>query len=176
MTNEVEPLRDRDVPHFVAEWREGFEPGDLTPLDYLSLDQGLAFTIAAQWLFCPNFVEYRGCVVVVKDGDDEGNLTDEHKKTIDDWLDYFREDIPSTEVKANLLHLSGVFTGFGEIPKEYDLYLLALARSVARCWEGLLAVQFPDRRFTVEVYGDSVSELDPEITFYTTSTPRATVT
>jgi len=40
-------------------------------------------------------------------------------------------------------------------------------RSVARCWEGLLAVQFPDRRFTVEVYGDSPSELDPEITFYT---------
>ena len=37
----------------------------------------MPFAIAAQSLFCPNFVEYRGCVVVVKNGDDEGNLGDQ---------------------------------------------------------------------------------------------------
>lgn len=169
MTNDVEPVQKREVPHFVAEWRAGFEPGgeDLAPLDYLSVEHGLPFTIAAQWLFCPDFVEYRGCVVIVTDGGDEGNLTNQDKKTIDDWLTYFRGDIRNTEAKANLLRIAGPFTGLREIPDEYEQYLPALARSVARCWKGLLAVRFPDRRFTVEVYGDSASELDPEITFYT---------
>lgn len=133
MISEGESIRDREVPHFFAEWRAKFErDGELRPLDYLSMEHGLPFVIAAQWLFCPNFVEYRDCVVVVKTGDDEGNLADQ---------------------KDN-----------------YEQYLPALARSVARCWEGLLTVRFPDRRFTVEVYGDSASELDPNITFYT-STP-----
>lgn len=172
MISEGEAVSDRGVPHFVAEWRAGFEPSgeEFTPLDYLSLEHGLTFTITGQWLFCPDFVEYRGCVVVVKDGDDKGNLTDEDRRAIDHWYDYFRGDIRSTEGKANLLHVAGLFTGLKEIPDEYARYLPALARSVARCWEGLLAVQFPDRRFTVEVYGDSPDELDPEITFYS-STP-----
>lgn len=171
MTGEVEPVQDREVPRFVAEWRAGFVGQDaerLTSLDYLSANQGLPFAIAAQWLFCPNLVEYRGCVVVVKEGDDKGNLTDREKVSIDAWYDYFHGDIRSTEGKANLLHIAGLFASTDDIP--YEQYLPALARSVARCWEGLLAVQFPDRRFTVEVYGDSASELDPEITFYT-STP-----
>lgn len=169
MTGEVEFVRDRDVPHFVAEWRAGFEGGeDFTPLDYLNQDQGLPFTIVAQWLFCPDFVEYRGCLVVVKEGDDEGNLTDQEKAGIDAWYDYFHGDIRNTEAKANLLHIAGLFVSIDEDP--YEQYLPALARSVARCWEGLLGVRFPDRRLTVEVYGDSASELDPSITFYT-STP-----
>ncbi|MCA1671343.1 MAG: hypothetical protein LC799_03775 [Actinobacteria bacterium] len=169
MTDEFASVRDREVPGFVTEWRAGFEGGeDFTPLDYLNQDQGVTFTIAAQWLFCPNFVEYRGCVVVVKNGDDEGNLTDQNKANIDAWYEYFHGDIRSTEGKANLLHIADRFASIDVTP--YEQYLPALARSVARCWEGLLAVRFPDRRFTTEVYGDSPSELDPNITFYT-STP-----
>lgn len=171
MTGEIiEPVQDREIPHFIAEWRaewvgEGVE--DFTPLDYLSANHGLPFAIAAQWLFSPNFVEYRGCVVVVKNGDDEGNLTDGNKANIDDWYDYFHGDIRNTEAKANLLHIAGLFASTDEDP--YEQYLPALARSVARCWEGLLALRFPDRQFIVEVYGDSASELDPNITFYTST-------
>lgn len=170
MTDEVESVQDRAVPRFVAEWRAGFgeDAKGLTPLDYLSANQGLPFAIAAQWLFCPDFVEYRGCVVVVKEGDDEGNLTDQEKAGIDAWYDYFHGDIRNTEAKANLLRIAGLFASTDEDP--YEQYLPPLARSVARCWEGLLALRFPDHRFTVEVRGDSASEADPEITFYT-STP-----
>ncbi|MGH3937359.1 MAG: hypothetical protein ACRDTG_01785 [Pseudonocardiaceae bacterium] len=135
MTSEVEFSRDREAPHFVVEWRAGFEPDgeDFTPLDYLSLDRGLRFTIAAQWLYCPNFVEYRGCVVVVKNGDDDGNLADQ-KNNVDHWYDYFHGDIPNTEAKANLFNIVGLFTGIEEIPYGDERYLPALARSVARCW------------------------------------------
>jgi hypothetical protein len=167
MTGEVKPVQDRAIPRFVAEWRAGFvgEGAEgLTPLDYLSANQGLPFAIAAQWLFCPDFVEYRGCVVVVKQGDDEGNLTDQEKAGIVAWLDYFHGDIRNTEAKANLLRIGGLFASTDEDP--YEQYLPALARSVARCWEGLLALQFPGRQFTVEVL-DSASDADPEITFYT---------
>ncbi|MCA1673910.1 MAG: hypothetical protein LC799_17485, partial [Actinobacteria bacterium] len=116
MTNEVEHVRDREVPRFVAEWRAGFEGGeDFTPLDYLSADAGLPFAIAAQWLFCPNFVEYRGCVVVVKNGDDEGNLCDQ-KENVDHWFDYFRGDIRNTEAKANLLRIAGLFGSTDDDP------------------------------------------------------------
>lgn len=170
MTDEVESVQDRAVPRFVAEWRAGFgeDAKGLTPLDYLSANQGLPFAIAAQWLFCPDFVEYRGCVVVVKEGNDEGNLTDQEKAGIDAWYDYFHGDIRNTEAKANLLRIAGLFALTDEDP--YEQYLPPLARSVARCWEGLLALRFPGHRFTVEVLGDSASEADPEITFYT-STP-----
>ena len=170
MMSEVDSVQDREVPRFVDEWRAGFGEGaeGFSPLDYLNQDQGLPFTIAAQWLFCPNFVEYRGCVVVVKDGDDEGDLTDQEKAGIDAWYDFFHGDIRRTEAKANLLHIAGLFASTDVTPYEQDLP--ALARSVARCWEGLLTLRFPDRRFTVEVFGDSASERDPEITFYT-STP-----
>ena len=75
----------------------------------------MAFAIAAQWLFCPNFVEYRGCVVVVKNRDDEGNLGDQ-KENADHWFDYFRGDIHNTEAKANLLRISGLFVSQTMIP------------------------------------------------------------
>jgi hypothetical protein len=101
----------------------------------------LPFAIAAQWLFCPNFVEYRGCVVVVKNGDGEGNLGDQ-KENVEHWFDYFRGDIRNTEAKANLLRIAGLFVSTDDDP--YEQNPPALARSVARCWEGLLAVQFPD--------------------------------
>ena len=170
MTGEVESVQVREVPRFVVEWRAGFGAGaeDFTPLDYLNQDQGVPFTIAAQWLFCPDFVEYRGCVVVVKNGDDEGNLTDQEKAGIDAWYDYFHGDIRNTESKANLLNIPDLFASTDITAYEQDLP--ALARSVARCWEGLLALQFPDHRFTVEVLGDSATEVGPDITFHT-STP-----
>lgn len=171
MISDVEPDRDREIPGFVAEWRAEFEGGGegLSPLDYIGINQALPFAIASQWLFCPNFAEYRGCVVAIKYGDD-GTLTDEKRANVDRWYEYFHGDIPNTEAKVNLLHIPGRF-GLNE-NDPYEQYLPALARSVARCWEGLLAVQFPDRRFTVAVHGDSPDELDPEITFYTTTPSR----
>ena len=101
MISDVEPGRDREIPSFVAEWRTEFEGGGewLTPLDYIGINQGLPVTIASQWLFCPNFVEYRGCVVAIRHGDD-GTLTEEKKANVDQWYDYFQGNIPNTEAKA----------------------------------------------------------------------------
>lgn len=50
----------RPLPAFFVNWRSHWTPGDLDPTDYLDLEGGIAHVLAAQWLFCPDFVTYRG--------------------------------------------------------------------------------------------------------------------
>ncbi|MCT2585399.1 hypothetical protein [Actinophytocola gossypii] len=63
-----------ELPGFFVEWRDGFgqDAADFSPLDFVNQEQAVPFVIAARWLFCPDFVEYRDCVVVVKNRAVEG--------------------------------------------------------------------------------------------------------
>lgn len=47
---------------------------------------------------------------------------------------------------------------------EYDEDLSQLAKTLARAWDALLRVEFPDRAFQVEVYDDD--EEGPQVTFF----------
>ncbi|MQA87555.1 MAG: hypothetical protein GEV03_23760 [Streptosporangiales bacterium] len=164
MTSNENADAGRALPRFFTEWRAlfGDDAADFTPIDYLNQQEGLPFVIAAQWLFCPTFTKYRDCVVIVKDLD--GGLSDGEKKVIDDWLEVFDGDTSKTETKKNLLILSDIFTSFDTEPYEEDLS--RLARTLARCWQGLLKLEYPERDLVVEVYDDEWS-YGPEVTFYT---------
>jgi len=154
------------LPRFFVEWRQDFEGGeDLEPLDYVDFNNGVPFVLTAQWLFCPRFVEYRGCVIRICDP--RGVLADAQKKAIDGWFDHFDGDISQIEAKANLLSLWDVFSNSDLTPYCGDLS--ELARSIAQCWKGLLATRFRDRPFQVEVHDDD-SSYGPEVTFFTRAT------
>jgi hypothetical protein len=151
-----------ELPGFIVEWRDGFGPdaAGFSPLDYLNQEQAVPFVIATRWLFCPDFTEYRDCVLVVKNG--AAGLAEHDEAIVDDWFTELGDDRAAVEAKANLLNVAGLFASVDTTPFENDLP--GLTRSIAQCWRGLLAVRYPDRRFTVETYDDS--GVGPELTFY----------
>lgn len=111
----------RRRPGFVTRWREEFgaSAADFTPIDYLGSETSLRHVIAAGWLFRPVFVEYRGCIKAVTEGDDVEELTDEEKKNIDHWYEYFDGDITKTEAMINLFNVNGVFASLAST-EPYD--------------------------------------------------------
>ncbi|GAB2664449.1 hypothetical protein GCM10027271_24270 [Saccharopolyspora gloriosae] len=160
MTTE-ENQNQREHPGFLADWRT--PAGDpLTPISYLStLTSGIEAILAIQWLFRPNFLEYRG-IVFATDEPTEPNPA--QKKTLDDWLSHFNGDISKVEFKSNLTILPDVFTNLTLDEHIEDISIFA--ESIADCWRGLLKLHFPDRDFVVEVFDDPEEPYDPQITFY----------
>ncbi len=146
----------RELPRFFVEWRTlfGQAGADFTPVDYLNQPAGPPFVIAAQWLFCPEFVEYRGCVVMAHRLD---------AKVLDEWFVELDGEVSRIEAVANLVSLYDVFTACDVAAYEADLS--RLARAIARCWRGVLRMEYPERDFQVEVYDDERSH-GPEITFF----------
>lgn len=162
------PHTERTIPKFFVEWRDRLGPDarDWSPIDFINQESAVPFVMAARWLFCPDFFEYRDCVFVVKNtapSTNDPHLTEHDKAIIDDWFRVLRNDRAAVESKTNLLNVAALFASVDIAPFENDL--LGLARSIAECWQGLLMVRFPDRRFTVEVYDDG-SDSGPELTFH----------
>jgi hypothetical protein len=154
------------LPGFFVEWRDGFGPdaADFSPLDFVNQEQAVPFVIAARWLFCPDFIEYRGCVIVEKNRAVGGSgLAPADQAIVDDWFSTLGDDRAAVEAKVNLLNVADLFASVDTTPFEDDLS--GLARSIAECWQGLLAVRYPGRRFTVEVYDDDFGA-GPEVTFH----------
>ncbi|QGK70799.1 hypothetical protein GIY23_15900 [Allosaccharopolyspora coralli] len=147
---------DRAVPHFLTPWRE-LNGDDFGPLDYLNQETAIPFVVASQWLFCPAFEEYRGCIIL------EGRIDRPSDPIIDDWIEQFQGDLSRTEEKCNLTTLYDVFGGSDTGP--YDDDLSQLAQTLAHCWDALLKKEFPDREFIVEVY-DTEESYGPQVTFY----------
>ncbi|MGX1759323.1 hypothetical protein ACWIG5_20805 [Streptomyces lydicus] len=52
----------RELPAFFRRWRADWKDEELSPDNYLDFEGGLRFVLAAAWLFCPETVDYRGCV------------------------------------------------------------------------------------------------------------------
>lgn len=167
-TPDAEGRTEPELPGFFVEWRDGFGPdaADFSPLDFINQEPAVPFVIAARWLFCPDFAEYRDCVIVIKNraaGANEPGLAQHDEAIVDDWFTALGADRAAVEAKVNLLNVAGLFASVDTTPFESDL--AGLAHSIAECWRGLLAVRYPDRRFTVEVYDDE-SGAGPELTFF----------
>ncbi|HEY0637755.1 MAG TPA: hypothetical protein VGD67_08925 [Pseudonocardiaceae bacterium] len=161
MTGDETPPPARPIPAHVVEWSESFG-GGLGPVDYLNRDAAVPVVLAAQWLFCPDFAEYEGCVVALLGGGEE--LSDEERSAVDAWRAHHPGDPAAVEFMVNRLSVPSLFLAVDLQPFEDDL--VALARSVARCWRGLLASHFPGRDFTVEVIDEPGAPDDPVLTFY----------
>lgn len=159
---------ERKFPHFVTEWQPVEGDSTFTPLDYLGAEDCIEATIAAQWLFCPEFLEYRGGVFFSKYPESSSG---ERKASLDAWISGREDQMSVAERNANLVTLPDVFSGSDTEPYEEDLS--QLARSIAECWRALLKMRFPDREFTVEVFDDWDDPYDPKITFYSARTNGA---
>ncbi|GAB3297378.1 hypothetical protein [Parasphingorhabdus pacifica] len=91
-------MNRRNFPEFLTPWRD-LNGEYFTPTDHLGQGEGIEFAISAQWLFCPNFIEYRGGLFA---SDFENALNPGKKKSVDEWLEHFSGNIPRAEAKGNL--------------------------------------------------------------------------
>lgn len=150
--------RPDKFPDFLDEWRE-VNGEDFTPISYLYQPDSVRFVIAAQWLYVPDFVEYRGGVFR---SELPRGLGDRKRANLDGWFDKFDGDVSKVENVGNLLALWG--SVLASDTDQYDEDLSQLARTLAKTWDALLRVEFPDRAFQVEVYDDD--DEGPQVTFF----------
>ncbi|GHG33349.1 MULTISPECIES: hypothetical protein [Amycolatopsis] len=154
--------RPREFPRFLDEWREA-NGESFTPLNYLNQPEAVPFVIAAQWLFVPDFAEYRGGIFRTELPQ---GLTEDTTAILDQWFGKFGGDVAKVERIANQLTLWDLFAAADVEP--HDEELRQLARSIGRSWDALLKAEFPDRGFLVDVY-DEDGSYGPQVTFSTVS-------
>jgi hypothetical protein len=152
--------RPRKFPRFLDEWREANGEG-FTPLSYLNQPDAVPFVIAAQWLFSPDFVEFRGGIFRTELPQ---GLTEDTRAILDQWFDKFDGDVTKVERIANQLTLWDLFAVADVEP--HDEELQQLARSIGRSWNALLKAEFSDRNFIVDV-NDENGSYGPQVTFST---------
>ncbi|GAA3815229.1 hypothetical protein GCM10022403_056020 [Streptomyces coacervatus] len=90
----------RELPVFFRRWRAEWKDEELSPSNYLDFEGGLRFVLAAAWLFCPETVEYRGCVFL-KENFCQG--------TVDNWFTSLGDDRGRIEAVVNQVSLRDVF-------------------------------------------------------------------
>lgn len=155
---------ERELPAFFRQWRADWKDEKLSPSHYLDFEGGLRTVLAAAWLFCPETVEYRGCVFL-KERFQRG--------TIDDWFTELGDDLRRIEAVVNHIEL---WDTFANTPLSDDDQLGAelpqLARTLAECWQGVLSARHADRKITVEVSDEESGSYGPTVTFWTTRDDR----
>ncbi|NUQ97739.1 MAG: hypothetical protein HOY79_14685 [Streptomyces sp.] len=150
---------ERELPAFFKRWRTEWKDEELSPSNYLDYEGGLRFVLAAAWLFCPETVEYRGCVFLKE------NFSQD---TVDNWFTTLDRDRERIEAVVNQVRLWDVFinasrTGDEELGEE----LPQLALALGECWQGVLSARYPDREITVEVGDEEDGSYGPAVTFWT---------
>ncbi|MEU2788496.1 hypothetical protein [Streptomyces sp. NPDC007100] len=150
---------ERELPMFFRRWRTDWQDEGLSPDSYLDFEGGLRFVLAAAWLFCPETVEYRGCVFL-KENFGQGS--------VDDWFANLEDDRRRIERVVNHIELWSVF---GNTPLTDDdrlgEELPQLALALGECWQGILSARYPDREITVEVSDEGDGSYGPTVTFWT---------
>ncbi|MCZ1005968.1 hypothetical protein [Streptomyces lydicus] len=132
---------------------------ELSPDNYLDFEGGLRFVLAAAWLFCPETVDYRGCVFL-KENFSQG--------VVDDWFTELEGDRCRIELVVNHVELWAVFcnstlTDSDQLGEE----LPQLALALGECWQGVLSARHSDREITVEVRDEEDGSYGPTVTFWT---------
>lgn len=149
----------RRFPGFLEEWRL-IGAKNFTPMVLLEDPAGFPFVVSAQWLYVPDFVEYRGGVFSVESPQ---GLTEARRKTLDDWFTHYHGAVSSVERIGNLIEFWEFFRQ--SVVKDFDEEIAQTARSVRDSWDALLKSRFPEREFVVEFLDDN--ETGPRVTFFT---------
>ena len=150
---------ERELPAFFRRWRTEWKDEELAPENYLDFEGGLRFVLAAAWIFCPETVEYRGCVFL-KERFSQVNA--------DNWLTSLSGDLVRTEAVVNNVALWDMFRNTPLADEDQlgeELPQLALA--LGECWQGVLSARHPDREITVEVSDAEDGSYGPTVTFWT---------
>lgn len=150
---------ERKLPAFFTKWRTDWKDEDLGPADYLDFEGGLRFVLAAAWLFCPETVEYRGCVFLKERF---------RRSTVDDWFTELGDDRPRIEAVVNHVELWDTFpntalTDDDRLGEE----LPQLVSVLGECWQGILSSRYPGLEITVEVSDEEDGSYGPTVTFWT---------
>ena len=149
---------ERALPRFFIQWRSqwtGPTSADMSPYDYINEQGGLRFVIAGAWIFCPETIEYRGCIVLAERFNAEN---------VDTWLEHFNGNASDVEAMVNQTHLDDVL-GIGESDEIDDEDVAQLALAIGECWQGVLSARYPDREITVTTSGDADGSYGPTVTF-----------
>jgi hypothetical protein len=149
---------DRRLPRFFVEWRASWGETAVetfVPVDYLNQQEGSAFSIMAAWLFCPEVVEYRGCLFLAWRFD---------RENVDMWFGHFGKAPDRVEAMVNQVKLYDVFgnSDLGDTEDDLD----QLAEAIGECWQGVLSGRYPERDITVEISGDEDGSYGPTVTFW----------
>lgn len=150
---------ERRLPAFFKQWRTEWQDEELGPDNYLDFEGGLKFVLAAAWLFCPETVEYRGCVF----------LKDRFfQDTVDDWFAKLGDDRARIERVVNGVRLWDMFMNT-ELTDDDQLgeELPQLAQALGECWQSILVRRYPDREITVGVSDEEDGSYGPTVTFWT---------
>lgn len=157
-------INERKFPRFFDEWFR--VNGDLfTPRMFLGQPEGFEFVVAAQWLYVPDFVEYRGGIFTVQR---PIGLTDRAKGILDDWFAHYGGEVAPVERIGNLLELWDLFDE-SDVEEFHD-EIMQIAYSMRDSWLALLKLRFPGRDF--EVYVSDDHETGPGISFCTAARSR----
>ncbi|WP_405740379.1 hypothetical protein OG422_05645 [Streptomyces sp. NBC_01525] len=123
MSSSTPAWSERELPLFFTAWRTDWRDERLSPCDYLDFEGGLRFVLAAAWLFCPETVEYRGCVFLKERF---------RQDTVDDWFTNLGDDRRRIEAVVNHVELWDMF---GNTPLADDDRLGAELPQLALAWE-----------------------------------------
>ncbi|MEU6327884.1 hypothetical protein ABZ851_11445 [Streptomyces sp. NPDC047049] len=149
----------RELPAFFRRWRTDWKEEELSPDNYLDFEGGLRFALAAAWLFCPETVDYRGCVFLKENF---------RQNIVDDWFTRLEGDGRRIELVVNHVELWDMFSNTPLTDNDQlgeDLPQLALA--LGECWQGVVSARYPDREITVEVSDEEDGSYGPTVTFWT---------
>ncbi|MFI8232000.1 hypothetical protein ACIGDI_24490 [Streptomyces sp. NPDC085900] len=150
---------ERELPAFLRRWRTEWKDEELSPVHYLDYEGGLRFVLAAAWLFCPETVEYRGCVFLKERFS---------RAAVDDWFTKPGQERQRVEAVVNHVELWAAFgntalTDDDRLGEE----LPQLALALGECWQGVLSARHPHREITVEVSDEEDGSYGPTVTFWT---------
>jgi hypothetical protein len=150
--------RDRRVPGFAREWERATRGEDVEadPVHYLDQDAGVAFAVAASWLFCPETVEYRGGIFLKRRFS---------AANVDHWLE--DHDLVTTQATVNLTEIWTLFD-HAESPVFDDLDELSLVSALGECWYGILRRRYPahDIRVSVDLDEQGTAPKGPSLTLW----------
>ncbi|MEZ0069988.1 hypothetical protein ABIA32_006036 [Streptacidiphilus sp. MAP12-20] len=128
--------------------------GDFDPKSFCAANVPVAHAFALAEIFWPDFIEYRG-MVLLKSAFDEDAVAA--------WIDRLDGDRAAIEGVVNELHLWDVF-GL-ESDAEYRA-LAAIAPKVAKMWKAAAYEAFPAKRFRVTL-AEGPDSYGPTLTIFT---------
>jgi hypothetical protein len=161
-TVRTQVTRPDRFPDFLEEWNRN--AGDSFSLTfYLGTSEGLLYVVAAQWLYAPDFIEYRGGVFRA---DLPRGLSERKRASIDEWIDEPGGSVSKAEYHSNWLLLWDMFAACDL--EKFDEDIIQLGRTIKCVWDALLKAKYPNRNFRVE-YSDDNEDHGPQVTFYSVS-------
>ena len=152
-------LHGERVPSFLVELRAKYGEG-YTAINYLGGLDALSYVMAAQWLYIPDFMAYRGGVfrTALPVG-----LTERRRKNLDDWFDHYEGTVASVELMGNSLELWDTLGIDDPIPLDQDL--IDLGKTLASVWLAILECSFPGLSIRMQFEDDDDS--GPQVSFAT---------